>query len=227
MASPRSQENPARLGVISSRRVEPHDLAFLDHLEATADMHGRGRGHFALLDQGELGGAAADIDVEDALVLVARHSRGARAVGGEHRFHMMPGSGGDEFSTLLGKDRRDALRVLTPQRLAGENDHAGIDVVRMELRSIVGVVDDGAELGIVDALLALVRCQRDRRLEQRFARDDVVAAGQILGETAQVNAREDDLRSREPMSIPTVVSETLSCRQSGLSSSGTSSFSKS
>ena len=66
---------------------------------------------------------------------------------------------------IVGKDRRDALRVLTPQRLAGEKSHH-VDVVRMELRSIVGVVD-GAELGIVDALLALVRCQRARRRSVR------------------------------------------------------------
>ena len=159
-------------------------------------MHGRGRDHLALLDQAELGGAAADVDVEDALALVAGNPRGAGAVGGQHRFHVMAGGGGDEFAALLGQDRGDALRVLAPQRLAGEDDHAGIDVVGMQFGGGIGVVDDGAELGVVDALLALVGRQRDRRLEQGLAGDDVVAAGQILGEAAQMHAREDDLRAR-------------------------------
>ena len=121
------------LGVMFSRRIEPDDLAVLDDLQAAADMDGRGRDHLALLDQRELGGAAADVDVEDALVLVAGDARGAGAVGREHRFHVMAGGGGDEFAALLRKDRGDALRVLAPQRLAGENDDAGVDVVGMQI----------------------------------------------------------------------------------------------
>ena len=57
----------------------------------------------------ELGGAAADIDVEDALALVVRHPRGARAVGGQHRFHVMAGGGADELAALLGEDAGDRL----------------------------------------------------------------------------------------------------------------------
>ncbi len=108
----------------------------------------------------------------------------------------MAGGGGDEFAALLGEDRGNPLRVLATQRLAGENDHAGVDFVRMQIGGDVGVVDDGAEFRVVDALLALVRRERDRRLEQGLAGDDVIAAGQILGEAAQMNAREDNLRAR-------------------------------
>ena len=108
----------------------------------------------------------------------------------------MAGGGGDEFTALLGQDRGDALGILASQSLAGENDHTGIDLVGVQIGGDVSVVDDGAELGVIDALLALVRRQRHRRLEQCLARDDVIAAGQILGEAAQVNAREDDLRAR-------------------------------
>ena len=144
-------------------------------------MHGRGRDHLAVLDQAELGGAAADVDVEDALVLVAGDARGARAVGRQHRFHVMAGGGGDEFAALLRQDLGDALRVLAAQRLAGEDHHAGVDLVGMQAGGVIGVVDDGAELCVVDALLALVGRQRHRRLEQGLARDDVIAAGQILG----------------------------------------------
>ena len=183
-------------GVMLSRRIEADDLAVLDHLQAAADMHRGGRDHLAVLDQTELGGAAADVDVENALCLVAGHPRGARAVGREHRLHVMAGGRRDEFAALLGEDRGDAFGVLAPQRLAGQNDHAGIDLVGIEPGGVVGVVDDGAELGVVDALLAPIGRQRDRRLEQCLARDDVVAAGQILGQAAQVDARKYDLRAR-------------------------------
>ena len=59
----------------------------------------------------------------------------------------------------------------------------------------VGLVDDCGERRVVDALVALVGGQRHRRLEQRLARDDVVAAGEVLAVAAQVDAGEDDLRA--------------------------------
>ena len=110
-------------------RIEPDDLAaVVDHLQPAADVDGRGRDHAAVLDQRELGGAAADVDVEDALALVGRHARGARAVGRQHRLHVMAGGGGDEIAALLGQQAGDRLRVVAPQRLAGEDHHAGVDV---------------------------------------------------------------------------------------------------
>ena len=59
----------------------------------------------------------------------------------------------------------------------------------------IGVVDDGAELGVVDALLALVGRERDRRAKQRLAPDHVVAAGQVLAQPPQVHLRENHLRA--------------------------------
>ena len=41
-----------------------------------------------------------------------------------------------------------------------------------------------------------IRRQRDRRLVQRLALHDEVAAGEVLGEAAHVHAREDHLRAR-------------------------------
>src|ERR1051326_4568428 len=43
---------------------------------------------------------------------------------------------------------------------------------------------------------APVRRKRPRRLNKRLARHHVIAAGQILGEPAQMHAREDDLGAR-------------------------------
>jgi hypothetical protein len=150
------------LGVMLAGRVEADDLAVLDHLQAAADMHRGGRDHFAVFDQAELGGAAADVDIEDALAAVVRHPRGAGAVGRQHRLHVMSGGGGDEFAALLGKDLGDALRVLAPQRFTGQNDDAGIDLVGRQGGRGIGIVDDGAELGVIDAFLVLIGRERDR-----------------------------------------------------------------
>ena len=68
-------------------RIEPGDLGGLvDYLQPAADMHRGGRRDLAFLDQRQLGGAAPDIDIEDALVLVMRHPRGAGAERRQERF---------------------------------------------------------------------------------------------------------------------------------------------
>ena len=51
------------LSVMLPRWIEPHDFAVLDHLQTSADMDGGSRNHLAFLDQAELGGAAANVDV--------------------------------------------------------------------------------------------------------------------------------------------------------------------
>ena len=181
-------------GVIASGRIEPHDTAALvHHLQPPADVHGRSRDDIALLDHRQLCGAAADVDVEDALVVVVRDQRGARAVGGQHRLHVVAGGGGDEVAALLGQEPRDRLGVLAAQRLTGEDDHAGVDVLRLDAGGRVGLIDDGAELAVVDALVALIRRERHRRLIERFPRHHVVAAGQVLAVAAQIDAGEDHL----------------------------------
>src|SRR5712671_4073047 len=108
---------------------------------------------------------------------------------------MVAGSRADEFAALLGEDFRDALRVLAPQSLAGQDHGPGVDLAGTKARARIGVVDDPPEPGIVDTLLVLVGRERDRRLVEGFTRDHVVAAGEVLAVTAQVDARENDLRA--------------------------------
>ena len=107
----------------------------------------------------------------------------------------MAGGGADEIAALLGEQARDRLRVVAPQRLAGEDHHAGVDVLGIDAGVAIGVADDRAQPRVVDALLALIGRQRDRRAEQRLARDHVVAAGQLLAQPAQVHLGEDHLRA--------------------------------
>src|SRR5260221_4898596 len=59
--------------------------------------------------------------------LVVRALRRPRAIGGEHRFHVVAGGGADELAADLGQQLADRLRVLAPQRLAGEDHRAGVD----------------------------------------------------------------------------------------------------
>ncbi len=182
------------LGVVSPGRIEADDEAVVvNDLKPAADVHGGGRQHLAVLHDRELGGAAADVDIEDALPLGARHRGGAGAVGREHRFHVMAGRGADEIAALFRHDAGDRLGVLAPQGFAGENDGAGVDAGRIDAGGVVGIVDDGAEPGLVDVRLAAVGCKGDARLKQRFARHDEVAAGQVLAETAQIDPRKDHL----------------------------------
>ena len=91
----------------------------------------RGRGGDAAgFDDSELRRAPADVDVEDALLRVVRDAGGARAVGGEQRFHVMAGGGADEVAALGRDHAGDRLGVVAAQRLAGQDHHAGIDVDR-------------------------------------------------------------------------------------------------
>ena len=166
----------------------------VDHLQTPADVDGSGRDHAAVLDQRELGGAAADVDVENALALVGRYARGARTIGRKHCLHVMAGGGGDEIAALLGQEARDRLRVFAPQCLAGEDHHARVDVCGRDGSLLVGIIDDGAEFDVVDTLLVLIGRERDRRAEQRLASDDVVAAGHLFAQTPQVDLGKDHLR---------------------------------
>ena len=85
---------------------------------------------------------------------------------------------------------------LAPQRLAGEDDRAGIDELGRDLGRAIGVVDDRAQRAAVDEPVLRVGRERDRRLVELFPRHRAIAARQMLGETLHPHAGEDDLRPR-------------------------------
>src|ERR1700761_6538879 len=105
----------------------------------------------------------------------------------------MTGGGSDEIAALLGQDPGDALSIVAAQRFAGKDNDAGVDHIRRNTGGGVSIIDDDAELLIVDALFALIGCERHRRLKQGLARNDVITAGQIFGETPQADAGKNDL----------------------------------
>ena len=175
--------------------IQARDSSALVRHEAPADVDRRGVDHAPVLDQRQLGRAAADVDIEHRPLQIARGLRGARAVRGQQRLHVVAGRGADELAAHLRDHLGDRLGVLAPQRLAGEDDGAGVDVVGVDARLGVGAVDDLAHRPLVDSLLALVRRERNRRLVQRLALDHEIAAGEVLGHALHVDAREDQLRA--------------------------------
>ena len=83
----------------------------------------------AVLDQGELGGAAADIDVEQCRVVAARE-RDRRAVRRHLALHVMAGRGADELAGFLREQVGDGARVAALERLAGQDGRAAVDLSR-------------------------------------------------------------------------------------------------
>src|SRR5262249_49225489 len=181
---------------VASGGVEPHDaLIRVYYLQAPSDVYRSRCGYPPVLDHCELRGAASDVDIEQALPRLVGCRRGAGAVGGERGLHMMPRGRAHELPALIGQQAGDGFCVLAPQCLARQDHHARVDIVRMQSGLLVRGVDDGAQSRLVDALLALVRRKRDRRLEQRFPRDHEIAAGKVFREPPQIQPREDDLRA--------------------------------
>src|SRR3989475_8119887 len=66
------------------------------------------------------------------------------------------------------------------------------------MKSSVGEspVDDGSQFRIVDELLAPIRSQGDRGLEQRLPGNDEVTARKLLAHSPQIDAGKNDLRPR-------------------------------
>src|SRR5206468_4945158 len=56
-------------------------------------------------------------------------------------------------------------------------------------------VDDGSQLHVIDELLAPVRGERDRGLEQRLPGHDEVTARKLLPHAPQIQSGENNLRS--------------------------------
>ncbi len=122
----------------------------------------RGCDNLALIDDREFGRAAADIDVQHALAAVMSELRGAGSVRRKHRFHVVPCRGTDQIAAFFRQDAGDWLCIFPAQCLAGKDDDPGIDVVRMQPRSEIRVVDDLAESSRIDQCFTGIGRQADR-----------------------------------------------------------------
>ena len=88
-----------------------------DGESAEADNH-------AAVDQRQLGGAAANIDMQQAGIARFRQRHRPGIVGGEPGFKLVAGRGADELAGFLGEQLVDGAGVGALDRLAGEDDGA-------------------------------------------------------------------------------------------------------
>ena len=157
-------------GKTPAGRVEACETPLpVDDDQTPAELDRRRADDVTGLDEGQFRGTATNIDIEKRRQVIVRHLGRSGAIRGEHRLHVVPGRRAYEFTAHLREHIGDSLGVLAAQCLAGENDRAGVHVVRMDAGSLVGRVDDASDGLIVDALIAQIRGQRDRRLVHGLA----------------------------------------------------------
>ena len=116
-------------------------------------------------------------------------------MGGKQRFEVVARRGADEIAALRGEQVGDRARVVAPDRFAGKDDRAGVDVAGSQARFLVGGVDQTAERLLVDAFpTGAIRREMDRRQIERVAFGDDEAARQFSPEPAQHQLGKNDLR---------------------------------
>ena len=162
--------------------------------EPAADGEGGNAHEHAVVDQGELGGAAADVDVEHAGAALLGQLHRAGAVGGECAFELVAGGGADELAGFRGEQFVDRLGVPALDRLAGEDHRAAIDIVALETRLAVALRDERAERGGIDGAVGEERGEHDRRAPHHLAMDDDEPARQPLGLALQQHLGEQEMR---------------------------------
>ena len=87
-------------GVVAAGRLGADHPAVLAGDQPAADMQRCRPQHLAVVAQRQLGGAAADIEIEDARLSLMAGLGGTGAVGRQHRLHVVAGGGGDEIAAL-------------------------------------------------------------------------------------------------------------------------------
>ncbi len=173
--------------------LEPHDAAVgVEHDQPGADIERGDADHFARGAHRDLRGAAADIDIHHRRAVADRARHGAGAVGRHHRFQTVAGADRDHPACLACEQFADAPRILPPHRDTGEDQRAGIDLVRLDLGVLVLARDEGAERIGVDGVFAGIGRQQDVGLIEALALGDDIAAVEPL----QHDAREYQVRGR-------------------------------
>ena len=195
-AWPSARSMPRLPATVARRLLDTGHAGLVLDDQAPADRDRDGGEDLAVLDQRELGGAAADIDIEHGVGVAARHRHGAGAVRGHLAFHVMAGGGADELAGHFREQLGDGARVVPLDRLAGQDDGAGIDVVGIDLREVVAAAEEFGEVVGVDGVVGQVGRQLDRRLPHHLALDHDEAARQRGAEPLQMHQREHQVRRR-------------------------------
>ena len=128
------------------------DPALLHFDQAAADIQAADAAQRALLIEREVGGAAAHVDVGHRRARFLGNLIGSRAAGGKHAFQIRPGGRDHEIARQIGQRRQDLIGVMLARRFAGDDDRAGLKILRLHAGPGVFVADDlldrfGVDLG--------------------------------------------------------------------------------
>ena len=99
----------------------------------------------AALADGNLAGAAADVDVHHDAARLLRLGDRAGTVGGHRRLQAIARADGNELPSLVGEEFRDGAGVVPPYGDAGEDERAGVYLLPAESGGAVLRVDERAE----------------------------------------------------------------------------------
>ncbi len=161
-------------------------------------MKCRSAEHATTVRDGQLGRAAADVDVQHPALFFSGIRHRAGAMGGEQRFEIVARRGADEIAALGGEKVGNGARIVAPDRFAGEDDRAGVDVARADKPASWYAASTRRPSACSSTLFATraIGCQMNRRQVERIAFGDDKAAGEFPAEPAQDELRENDLRGR-------------------------------
>ena len=164
--------------------------------QPAADREGAEADDHAAVDQRQLGGAAADVDMQETCVARFRERHRAGAVGGEPTFELVAGSGADELAGFRGEQLVDGAGIGALDRLAGEDDGAGIDLILRQAGIAIAAPNEFTERRRIDSAVGQKRRQQDRRAPHDLAADHDEAAGQPLRLPLQGDLGEQEMRGR-------------------------------
>ena len=164
--------------------------------QPAADRKGAEADDHAAVDQRQLGGAAADVDVQQAGVARLRQRHRAGTVGGEPAFELVAGGGANELAGLLGEQLVDGAGIAALDRLAGEDDGAGIDLILRQSGVAIAAADEGTEFFGIDGAVGQKRRQQDWRAPHDLTADHDKAARQPLRLPLQGDLGKQQMRRR-------------------------------
>ena len=132
------RELPARL-------LDPrHPAGGIEADDARADVDGGLLRHDAGFTDGDLAGAAADVDVHHPRVVAHRERGGTGAISGQRRFQRVAGAERNELAGLRREQLADGARIAPAHRHPGQDQRAGVDLGRRYRGQGVLPIDVGA-----------------------------------------------------------------------------------
>ena len=148
------QLDPELLRKTPRRLLDPRDAPRrIEADEPRPDIDGGQIDHAALAADRNLRGAAADVDIHDRGAVADRARHRARPIGRHHGLQIVAGRDRDHLAGLRREQLADLARVAAAHRDAGQDQRAGVDLLRVDLGVHVLALDESAERRGVDLLL--------------------------------------------------------------------------